>query len=166
MVLSIDRYIDLRRVTKLLTLPEQTSHFALYLARKSIDIIRDVWEYIFRYIKWRLEMKELYKFGFKTTFLVLPSSTYLFTAGVEVVYFHLITLRHAPQLVGLLWTRDRPVAETSTWQHKYCTRRTSMPPVEFEPTIPASARPQTYVLDRAITGITGFKISVAVFVQC
>jgi hypothetical protein len=37
--------------------------------------------------------------------------------GVEVVYFHLITLRHTPQSGGLLWTRDRPVAETSTWQH-------------------------------------------------
>jgi hypothetical protein len=47
-------------------------------------------------------------------FAVLPSSTYLFTAGVEVVYFHLIAFRHTPQSVGLLWTRDRPVAETST----------------------------------------------------
>jgi hypothetical protein len=28
-----------------------------------------------------------------------------------------------------------------------------MPPVEFEPTIPASERPQTYVLDREATGI-------------
>jgi hypothetical protein len=28
-----------------------------------------------------------------------------------------------------------------------------MPPVGFEPTIPASARPQTYALDRADTGI-------------
>jgi hypothetical protein len=28
--------------------------------------------------------------------------------------YHLITLRHTPQSVGLLWTRDRPVAETST----------------------------------------------------
>jgi hypothetical protein len=46
--------------------------------------------------------------------VVLPSSAYLFTAGVEVVYFHLITLRHTPQSVGLLWTRNRPVAETST----------------------------------------------------
>jgi hypothetical protein len=27
-------------------------------------------------------------------FVVLLSSTYLFTVGVEVVYFHLITLRH------------------------------------------------------------------------
>jgi hypothetical protein len=75
--------------------------------------------------------------------LVLPSSTYLFTAGVEGFYFHLITLRHTPQSVGLLWVRDRPVAETSTWQHKHCTRQTSMPPVGFEPTIPAIAGPQT-----------------------
>jgi hypothetical protein len=28
-----------------------------------------------------------------------------------------------------------------------------MPSVGFEPTIPASTRPQTYVLDRAATGI-------------
>jgi hypothetical protein len=53
-----------------------------------------------------------------------PSLFYLlFTVGVEVVYFHLITLRHTPQSVGLLWTSDRPVAETSTWQHKHCTRK-------------------------------------------
>jgi hypothetical protein len=51
-----------------------------------------------------------------------PSLFYLFTAGVEVVYFHLITLRHTSQWVGLLWTRDRPVAETTIWQHKYSTR--------------------------------------------
>jgi hypothetical protein len=43
-----------------------------------------------------------------------PSAFYLLTAGVEGVYFHLITLRHTPQSVGLLWTRDQPVAETST----------------------------------------------------
>jgi hypothetical protein len=51
-----------------------------------------------------------------------PSLFYLFTVGIEVVYFHVITLRHTPQSVGLLWTRDRPVAETSTRQHKHCTR--------------------------------------------
>jgi hypothetical protein len=32
-----------------------------------------------------------------------------------------------------------------------------MPPVGFDPTIPASARPQTYALDRAATGIGGAK---------
>jgi hypothetical protein len=35
-------------------------------------------------------------------------------------------------------------------------RQTSMPPVRFEPTIPASPRPQTYALDRAAIAI-GFK---------
>jgi hypothetical protein len=70
-----------------------------------------------------------------------PYLFYLFTADVEVVYFYLITLRHTPESVGLLWTRDRPVAETSTWQHKHCSRQTSMSPVGFEPAISASARP-------------------------
>jgi hypothetical protein len=32
-------------------------------------------------------------------------------------------------------------------------RQTSMPPVGFEPAIPASARPQTYALERAAIGI-------------
>jgi hypothetical protein len=82
-----------------------------------------------------------------------PSLFCLSTVGVEVVYFHLITLKHTSQSVGLLWTRDRPVAETYTWQHKHCTRQTSMPPVGFEPAIPARARPQTYALDRAATGV-------------
>jgi hypothetical protein len=31
--------------------------------------------------------------------------------------------------------------------------QTSMPPVEFEPTISAVERPKTYALDRAATGI-------------
>jgi hypothetical protein len=48
-----------------------------------------------------------------------PYLLYLLTVGVEVCVFHLITLRHTPQSLGLLWTRDRPVAETSTWQHKH-----------------------------------------------
>jgi hypothetical protein len=34
----------------------------------------------------------------------------------------LITLKHTPQSVGLLCTRDRPLAETSASQHKHCTR--------------------------------------------
>jgi hypothetical protein len=32
----------------------------------------------------------------------------------RVFIFHFITLKHTPQSVGLLWTRDRPGAETST----------------------------------------------------
>jgi hypothetical protein len=57
--------------------------------------------------------------SFSLRFAVLPSSTYPFTVRIEVVYFHFITLKHIPQSVGLLWTRDRPVAETSIWQHKH-----------------------------------------------
>jgi hypothetical protein len=53
-------------------------------------------------------------------FAVLPSSTHLFTVGVEGFLLSLDhTQTHTPQSVGLLWTRDRPVAETCTWQHKH-----------------------------------------------
>ena len=37
----------------------------------------------------------------------------------EVPGSHSVTHKHS---VGLLWTRDRPVAETSTWQHTTPTR--------------------------------------------
>jgi hypothetical protein len=87
-------------------------------------------------------------------YFVVPSSTYLFTVAVEGFYFHLMALKHTPQSVGLLWTRDRPVPETCIWQHTTTHKRqTSMPLVRFEPTIPASARPQASALDRAATGI-------------
>jgi hypothetical protein len=54
-----------------------------------------------------------------TMFVRSPPLFYLPTVGVEVVYFPLITLRHTSQSVGPLWTRDLPVAETSTWQHEH-----------------------------------------------
>jgi hypothetical protein len=38
-----------------------------------------------------------------------------------------------------------------------------MPLVGFEPTIPASARPQTYALDRAATGIGIIIIIITLF---
>jgi hypothetical protein len=65
-----------------------------------------------------------------------------------------ITLNDTPQSVGLLWTSDRPVAETSTWQtHNINNKQTSMPSAGFEPTIPAGERLQTHSLDRSATGI-------------
>jgi hypothetical protein len=51
------------------------------------------------------------------------------------------THNDATQSVGLLWTSDQLVAETSTWQHKTHNRQTSMPPLGFEPTIAAGERP-------------------------
>jgi len=58
-----------------------------------------------------------------------------------------------PHSVGLLWTSDQLVAEDLyLTTHNTHNRQTSMPPVGFEPTVPASERPQTHTLDRAATG--------------
>ena len=61
----------------------------------------------------------------------------------------------APRSVESLWTSDRPVAETSTWQHITFTtdkQTTSMSPMGFKPTISAGERPESYALNRAATG--------------
>jgi hypothetical protein len=52
----------------------------------------------------------------------------------------------------LLWTRNRPVAEISIWQHKNIHRRQS--PVRSELAIPASGRPHTHALNRAFNEIS------------
>jgi hypothetical protein len=57
-----------------------------------------------------------------------------------------------PHSVGLLWRGDQPDAETSTGQHTTLIRDIHAPP-GFEPAIPASERQQTYVIDRAVTGV-------------
>jgi hypothetical protein len=49
------------------------------------------------------------------------------------------------QSVGLLWTADRPVTETSTSQHTALT--TDRHP--FEPAIPTNERPHTHTLELA-----------------
>jgi hypothetical protein len=65
----------------------------------------------------------------------------------------LITNVDAPQSVGLLWTSDQLIAETSTLQHTTLTTdKHPCPPVGFEPTISTGKRPQTYAVDRAATG--------------
>jgi hypothetical protein len=51
--------------------------------------------------------------GSQQVIAVPPSSTCSQQVSRAFI-FHLITLRHTPQSVGLLWTRDRPVAVTST----------------------------------------------------
>jgi len=64
-----------------------------------------------------------------------------------------ITYNDAPQSVGLLWTSDQLVAETSTWQHiTLNNRQTSMPPMGIKPAISAGEWPQTHALDRAASG--------------
>jgi hypothetical protein len=50
--------------------------------------------------------------------------------------------------------RDRPVAESSSWQHIILNKRqTAITPVGFEFTIQASGRLQTHALNRAATDI-------------
>jgi hypothetical protein len=64
-----------------------------------------------------------------------------------------IAIRHTPLSRTRLeeWSaRRRELCPTTHDTHK---RQTSMPPAEFEPTIPASERQQTHALDRAATGI-------------
>jgi hypothetical protein len=59
----------------------------------------------------------------------------------------------APQSVGLLWTIDELVAETSTWQHTTLTTdKYPCPRWDSNLTISVGERPQTYALDRAATG--------------
>ena len=48
------------------------------------------------------------------------------------------------------WSARRRDLHLTT--HNTHNRQTDMPPVGFEPTISASERPQTHVLDRAATG--------------
>jgi hypothetical protein len=69
-----------------------------------------------------------------------------------------ITHNDALQLVGLLWTSDQLVVETSTWKHTtFTTDIYPCPPVGFEPTISAYESSQTYALDFAATGTGNFK---------
>jgi hypothetical protein len=68
-----------------------------------------------------------------------------------------ITHNDAPQPVGLLWTSDQPVAETSTRQHTTLTPdNTPMPPAGFKSKTSADERPQNYTLDLAATGTGSF----------
>jgi len=92
------------------------------------------------FIEARCVQLEPYKQKTPTSFLTAwqPWRAYLDLPTVEVSRSH---SRHTT-LVRHLWTSDRPIAETSTWQH----------PAGFEPEISASERPQAHTLDRAATG--------------
>ena len=52
--------------------------------------------------------------------------------------------------IALLWTSDRPDTETSTCtKHNTHNRQTSISPAGFEPAIPRRERPQTHSLECA-----------------
>jgi len=59
-----------------------------------------------------------------------------------------------PHSAGLLWTRDRPLAENTKG-------KTSMPPAGLELATPISERLQFHALDRAATGIGGYERTIS-----
>jgi hypothetical protein len=61
-------------------------------------------------------------FMYELMFVCSPSLFYLPTHSRCRSYLFSLDHTHTPHSLRLLWTRDRPVAETSTWQHKHCTR--------------------------------------------
>ena len=98
----------------------------------------------------------LYVLSFFLSFLVWP----LLPAHCRCrgLLLHQITLTHThTHAVGFLWTRDRPVGETSTWQHTTLTTdRHSCPRRDSNPQYQQSTRPQNYALDRSATQIFKF----------
>jgi hypothetical protein len=59
-----------------------------------------------------------------------------------------------------LWSSD--FNETLIYTtHKEHNRRTSMPPVAFEPATPANEQPQTYALHRTATGMREIIMTVS-----
>ena len=57
-------------------------------------------------------------------------------------YTHTHSNTHTTHTLGLLWTKDRNVANLT--KHKIYKTEIFMPSVEFEPAIPAIVRPQTH----------------------
>ena len=64
-----------------------------------------------------------------------------------------------PHSVGLLWKSDQPDSVSSTWQHTTLTKDIHGP-AGFEPTIPASERPQNHAVVRAATGVGNNRLLV------
>jgi hypothetical protein len=51
------------------------------------------------------------------TYIHTHTHTYIYIYIYIYINIHTHACMHTPNSVGLLWTSDQPVAETSTWQH-------------------------------------------------
>jgi hypothetical protein len=87
-----------------------------------------------------------------TTFIIFPPWSYGLTRATVTSLLRFLDHKQHTHSVRFLWTSDRTVAETSTWQHTTHNKQTSMPPARFEPTIPAGERLQTDALGLTATG--------------
>ena len=81
------------------------------------------------------------------------SSTPLFGLGLQIVQVSR-SYSDTPLSAQLLWTSDRPVAETSTWQHTTIARDTlPCPSRNSNPLSLVRKQPQTHPLEGAATWI-------------
>jgi hypothetical protein len=87
-----------------------------------------------------------------TCFLSYSAIFYLLTVGVEDYYWRLFILRHTT--LGRIPLDDGSARRRNLYltTHNTHKRQIFMSPVGFEPEIPASECPQTYAIDRAVTG--------------
>ena len=102
----------------------------------------------------------------KSSFLSQYDLLYLLTVDVEpYCCASSCSVTHTGS-VRILWKRDRPVAETSTCTNTQISQKTDTdaPPTGFEPTIPASGRPQRHALDTEDTVSSQIK-SYATIIQ-
>ena len=70
------------------------------------------------------------------------AQTYTDTNAHTHTHTHTHSNTHTTHTLGLLWTKDRNVANLT--KHKIYKTEIFMPSVEFEPAIPAIVRPQTH----------------------
>jgi len=84
-----------------------------------------------------------------------PNPTFPFHGSTVLVGLRLLTVEvSGSHSVTLLWTSDRPVAETyDNTQHSRKRGIHAPPPAGFEPAIPASDWLHTHALDGTATGI-------------
>jgi hypothetical protein len=86
-----------------------------------------------------MKTAEFYKLWYLSVFLLSFGATSLSVPGYIIPR---ISRSHTTthQSVGLLWTSDQLVAETSTWQNTILTTDISMSTAGFETTISAGER--------------------------
>ena len=101
-----------------------------------------------RYFLWHKLLRCLFAAGVAQRFSLLYS-------GSSFMRFRIYTQRRTT--IGRTSLDEGPAHRKDLYltTHNTHNRQTSMPPVGFEPTIPAGEQSQTYALDRTATG-TGF----------
>jgi hypothetical protein len=96
---------------------------------------------------------------------IVYSDLFLYTLyNSRELLLQLVTIQHThTHSVEILWVRDRPIVETSTWKHTTPTRdRHSYLPARFNSAFPASERSQTHFLERAATGTSLYTLRLQI----